>query len=160
MRKLITLSTLIITLTFFLTSCAMLRGPKADPKYRTHQEIISIPDKTKDEIYIKANGWFVENFTSAESVIEFQDKEDGKVMGKYTFEYSEKGYLYRIKQVVDIDVKDEKVKVRMTDPYYALVGGTGNYYILETTKALNEVRKTWFILIDDLKDYLDKDTDW
>lgn len=45
-------------------------------------EIIDVPG-TKDELYIRANQWMVRHFKSAKSVIQFQDKEAGKIMGKY-----------------------------------------------------------------------------
>ena len=45
-------------------------------------EIIDVPG-TKDELYIRANQWMIRSFKSAKSVIQFQDKEAGKIMGKY-----------------------------------------------------------------------------
>ena len=42
-------------------------------------------DTDKDFNYIRANEWMVENFVSAEDVIQFTDKEAGVVKGKYLF---------------------------------------------------------------------------
>lgn len=83
MTKSITYLTCIILAGFILNGCATMMGAKAAPEMRTFEKVIEISDKSKDQIYIKANGWFVETFNSAESVIEFQDKEAGKIMGKY-----------------------------------------------------------------------------
>ncbi|WP_107822016.1 DUF4468 domain-containing protein [Mangrovibacterium marinum] len=46
------------------------------------EQVIEVPG-TKDELYVKANEWMVRSFNNAKSVIQFQDKEAGKIMGKY-----------------------------------------------------------------------------
>ena len=75
---------LFVILSTVLFSCkTMEMGPKATPDQLTYSEIIELPNITQDELYIKANSWFVDNFNDAESVIQFQDKEAGKLMGKY-----------------------------------------------------------------------------
>lgn len=47
-------------------------------------EIVELDNKTQDEIYIRANTWMVESFHNAESVIQFSDKEDGILAGRYS----------------------------------------------------------------------------
>lgn len=46
----------------------------------------------QNELYVRANNWMVGNFTDAKSVIQFSDKEEGIVTGKYllrsTYEFS------------------------------------------------------------------------
>lgn len=37
----------------------------------------------KNELFVRANNWMVENFVDAKSVIQFSDKESGNVTGKY-----------------------------------------------------------------------------
>jgi len=68
-------------------SCSTTTAIKATPEMLHFEKIINVLNTPKDELYIKVNSWFVETFTSAESVIEFQDKEAGRVMGKYIFDY-------------------------------------------------------------------------
>ncbi|MBY0432482.1 MAG: DUF4468 domain-containing protein [Cyclobacteriaceae bacterium] len=75
---------------------------------------------TKDELYVKANEWLVAAFTSAKSVIQFQDKEAGVIIGKYLLypgePYSTMSGNYRTDEVyaiVDIRVKDGKVKAEI-----------------------------------------------
>src|SRR5574344_2909153 len=88
MKKRVTIlfSTAILLLVI-ASGCATMMGAKATPEMRTYKRIIEIPGQTKDQIYIRANSWFVETFNSAESGIEFQDKEAGKIMGNYVFSY-------------------------------------------------------------------------
>lgn len=64
-------------LVFLLSSCTPIKYVTT-PKV---SEIIEVPG-TKDELYIRANQWMVRTFKSAKSVIQYQDKEAGKIMGK------------------------------------------------------------------------------
>lgn len=73
---------------------------------------------TKDELYLKANNWFVKSFGSAESVIQHQDKEQGVILGKYLMHGSARAGLNysidsRIYAVIDIRVKDGKARVEI-----------------------------------------------
>ncbi|PTN28985.1 hypothetical protein C6366_18615, partial [Desulfonatronum sp. SC1] len=79
-----------IIITFY--SCASMMGTTAPEEARRYERIIEVPNHTKSEIYVKANAWFVETFNSAENVIEFNDRESGRVMGKYVFTYNEGVY--------------------------------------------------------------------
>lgn len=148
------------------SGCATMMGAKATPEMRTYERIIETPGQTKDEIYIKANSWFVETFNSAESVIEFQDKEAGKIMGKYVFSYTEGVYTHIVKQTVDISIKDEKVRVIINNPLYKTTSGLGETYYnatyspLETQKGVDRARAEWIDLITSLENYLQKNDEW
>jgi hypothetical protein len=76
---------LTVLLSAFLYSCGTMMGVKASDEARRFEKVIDVSNLSKSDIYIKANAWFVETFNSAESVIEFQDKEAGKIMGKVCF---------------------------------------------------------------------------
>lgn len=96
-----------ITFVFLVvTSCSTTsKIPLAD----SYERIIEVPSLSKDQIYIRANAWFVENFNSAESVIQFQDKEAGKIMGKYRFKHKSGSYY---KNIISIDVRDNKARIK------------------------------------------------
>ena len=68
---------------FFISCKTMEMGKSASPDLLEYSKIYDYEGKGQDELYVKANAWFVDNFNSAESVIQFQDKESGKLMGKY-----------------------------------------------------------------------------
>ncbi len=146
--------------------CATMMGPKATPEMKTFEKIIEIVNQNKDQIYIRANGWFVETFNSAESVIEFQDKEAGKIMGKYVFSYSEGVYTYSVIQTVDISIKDNKLRIVINNPLYKTTSGMGERYPnatydpLETQKGIERARSEWSKLTASLEDYLQKKDDW
>src|SRR5690625_7103367 len=69
----------------------------------------------KDDLYIRTNGWFVETFNSPESVIEFQDKEAGKIMGKYVYTYSEGVYTYAVRQTISIDIREGRLRMSIRE---------------------------------------------
>src|SRR5690625_5187989 len=110
MKKLITLIFTVVLISPFLSSCGTMMGAKVDESERSIDEIVEAPGMKKDALYIRANGWFVETFNSPESVIEFQDKEAGKIMGKYVYTYSEGVYTYAVRQTISIDIREGRLR--------------------------------------------------
>lgn len=151
-----------------VSGCAALNGPVAPDSEKSVEQIIDLDGKSKDEIYISANSWFVDNFNSAESVIQFQDKEAGKIMGKYTFEVQESTYYFRIKSTIAIDVRDHKAMVRIYDPMMAVVGDVLNgtyprapsYNDQITVPVMAKARIRWLDLLEDLEGNLGTSSDW
>ena len=97
-------------LCLILTSCGTTSLVRPENNY---EKIIEIEGLSKDKLYIKANAWFVETFNSAESVIEFQDKEEGKIIGKYASKSYYRDLKYRT--VVSVDVQENRVRVKFYD---------------------------------------------
>lgn len=167
MIRILTTAGLVLLTTMTLIRCGTMMGAKANPELRSYEEVLELPGHSKDQLYIRANSWFVETFNSAESVIEFQDKEAGKLMGKYIFSYSEGVYTYNVKQTVDVEMKDDKVRVRITNPLYRATSGMGetyynnSYRLLETQQGVERARSEWKKLTASLESYLEeKDEDW
>lgn len=84
-------------------------------------EIIEIPG-TKSELFVKSNQWMVRMFKDAKSVIQFQDKEAGKIMGKYLMNsissggggfglYSTPVSTTDIYSLITISIKDNATKI-------------------------------------------------
>lgn len=166
MKLQLTLLASILVIILTTSGCGMMMGAKASPEMRSFEQIIEITGMPKNKIYIKTNSWFVETFNSAESVIEFSDKDAGKIMGKYVFNYSDGVYTYSVKQTVDISIKDDKVRVIIKNPFYKLTSGMGETYHsaqytkLETQKGIDRARKEWSELITSLENYLMSDNEW
>jgi len=145
-----------------------MRGPKAPIEQRQYQNITSVSDIDKNQIYVKANSWFVETFNSAESVVEFQDKDAGKIAGKYTFSYTEGMYTYRVKQTLNVDIKDGKIRISITEPYYQVTGDAlsgiysspAAYRPLETQVGIDKARAEWIKLEQSLISYINKNDSW
>ena len=118
MKNLIYASLLVVLMV--TNGCGLMSGVKADETLRTMEVIFDYPNKTNDQLYILSNTWFVEYFNSDESNIEFQDKENGKIAGKYTFQHGNDIYYYMIKQTISIDIKNEKLKLIFLNPVYKI----------------------------------------
>lgn len=158
----------IIIIMILLLGCATMMGVKADPEMRTFEKIIEIQGTTKNDLYVKANSWFVDTFNSAESVIEYQDKEAGKIMGKYILFYKEGIYSYMVRQIISVDIKNNKVRFIIKNPYYTITGDALNgqyienieYRTLDTQAGLKRVHIEWNKLVQSFTNYLNKKTNW
>jgi len=131
--------------------------------------VIDVPNQSKSDLYLMVNSWFVETFSSSESVIEFRDKEAGRIMGKYVDQVSDGSYAYYIKSTITVDVKEGKVRVTMSNPKiriyankFGYTTGTQNdYYPVSTVEHFQMVIVKWALLADDLDAYLEKkNIDW
>lgn len=81
-------------------------------------KIIEVEGKSKDKLFVDANNWMVSVFKSAESVIEFSDKEEGAIIGKYLMGGSAStpngwgGYIdTRVYAKINIWAKEGRVKI-------------------------------------------------
>jgi hypothetical protein len=78
--------------------------------------------KTSAQNYILANEWMVETFNNAQSVIQFSDKEQGIVKGKY---FLKKTYQYSmgmpvgentLSAIITIRVRDNQARIEIEPP--------------------------------------------
>jgi len=106
-----------IILSSFLFGCTSVQSKAFDNVY---QKVLDAPNKDKNTVYRISNEWFVENFVSAKSVIQYQDKEEGIIKGKGNMT---KLYSHNFDFVVTIDTKDSKARITFTDMHW---GTTGN----------------------------------
>lgn len=89
---------------------------------------------TKDELYVKAHSWMAKTFNSANAVIQMQDKEAGKLIGKALFSdiKGQNGLCCEIiNYTVTIDVKEGRYRVIFSDFYDdhntgSAIGGYGS----------------------------------
>lgn len=65
-----------------LTAKAQDMPVDPDTKLITYSEVIEVSGVSKNDLYVRANTWFTRTFKSAKSVLELQDKEAGKLIGK------------------------------------------------------------------------------
>ena len=147
----------IIVVLLFM-SCATYDRPIAPEEIRTYEKILEVPNTSKDEIYVKANEWFVHTFNSAESVIQFQDKEAGKIMGKYRFNIVV-GHPVSInpgmKSTISVDVKVNRAKILIQ----GLISDFGAD-ISNDLEFVEEARKVWVKLAISLEEYLNQKSEW
>lgn len=131
----------------------------ADTSYTS---IIEVPGKSKSELFTATNVWFADNFVSSKSVIQYSDKEAGKVVGKYHSQVAVGLAYHETNQTVQVDVKDGKVRLTFRNPqdYYSgsVLGGNtyGSMSMSPTTvpAVMDAMRKSWMELEQSLRAHL------
>ena len=118
MRKifyLVILSVVSINLNSCGTSRKMIESP---PQYNRNIE----NEFDKNTNYVVANGWIVDTFNNAKSVIQFSDKDAGIIKGKYLMREKMITSSYNIEMrpnffaVITIKVKDNKTRIEIDPP--------------------------------------------
>lgn len=101
----------------------------------TYTQVIECPGKTKNQLYVLLNYWFTATFNDANSVIQLKDKElgtiiaQGCVAGIAQHVGGSNSYNVSIKPVIKCDIKEEKVRVTYTVPYYSVVKVIGGGWV-------------------------------
>lgn len=85
-----------------------------------YTEVIRVDSSvTKDILYSKAREWFAIAFKSSNDVVQLEDKENGKIIGKAIMNvyYKSMGREYpsKIRYSIAIQVKDGRYKYEITD---------------------------------------------
>jgi hypothetical protein len=146
--KTITLSILVI-----ITSFAAF-GQKEAPKLPidsltskiTYSEVVYVDSlANKQELFSRAREWFAKAYKSSTNVIQLEDKESGKILGKALIQVYHKsmgsnypsGY---INYTISIYVKDGRYKYEVTDFYHTGQNQIPDYGVCE--KMINTTDKT------------------
>lgn len=99
----------------------------------TYVQVIEAPGKTQAELYVLLNYWFTATFNDANSVIKLNDKELGTIIA-HGYVSNIAGHLggtnaydVSINPVIKCDIKDGKVRVTYSVPFYNVIrmGGGG-----------------------------------
>jgi hypothetical protein len=95
-------------------------------------QVMEAPGQTKAQLYVLLNYWFTATFNDANSVIKLNDKELGTIIAQgYVADIAQhaggaNSYNVSIKPVIKCDIKDGKVRVTYTVPFYSvtkMIGG-------------------------------------
>jgi len=151
-------SIFLIAISLLLSSCAtMVWISVSTPK---DEDIIDAKG-TKNELYIRSNEWMVRNFNNSKSVIQFQDKEDGKILGKYLMNsetYIGESGIYRsplpaidVYSLISITVKDKTAKIEI-EPRGEWKYDRSNTYLLNYSpeRAKSDIK----LLIESYRKYI------
>ena len=122
-------------------------------------EVVSVPNQTKIEIYTKARQWFTNYFISGESVIDYEDKESGTIIGKGVAENGNINYVVpsRINYKIKVDTKDNKMRVSVNLINYTQHTSYDIGYVnspFTTEKSEKKARATMEKAISSLKEYV------
>ena len=107
--------------------------------------VIDAPNKTKDELFIMLNNWFVASFNSGKSVIQMADKEQGVIIAK--------GYLSGVGNrtgfsktvtvgeyiIIRLDIKDAKIRLITSIQEYYMDTSIGVGQVLFGGRALPDI---------------------
>jgi len=144
----------------------MPKQTKLPPGEQKIQYVIDVPGKLQDDIYRRSNEWMVRTFNSAEDVIQYQDKEEGIITGKCFMFYNVGEYQRRIKTVITLEMKDEKVRMTFEDMCLLAYNPSNlslkqEYRPLKTEEEMQWFRDSTDALSGNYKRYLFADTeDW
>jgi hypothetical protein len=93
----------------------------------TYQEVIEVSGATKEELFDKARMWFTVTYVDAKSVIEVEDKAEGKIIGKGSFLIPFSLADRAIQHVVTLEVKNGRYRYTFTNFYLdMLTSSIGN----------------------------------
>ncbi len=118
----------LLALTAMLMGCATMMENDLTPDQAKVVRVFESSGQSKDRLFVIANSWAVDTFVSAESVIEFSDKEAGMIKGKYTTDFIEGVYVYSLKSTFTVEVKDGAARITIADPYFKATSGMGQAY--------------------------------
>lgn len=104
-------------------------------------KVIEVENSSRQELFVKANIWMVENFNDAKSVVQFSDKQSGVVTGKFLMASIIRGTEVPrddVFAIIKINVKDNAAKIEVKSESYInnynpLAGGES--YPLEQANA-------------------------
>lgn len=102
-----------------LSGCAGMKPLTEEQK--TIQRVVVVEGVTKDVIFEGVKMWIAENFRSAKAVLEYQDKESGRIIGNGKMDYPCSGIECVAKSDWDVlftmrvDVKDGKFRLSFTN---------------------------------------------
>lgn len=114
LKKQISYGIALALLAIIINSCAPLKTIMIEePFIKVYDDL----EASQNELFLKANEWMVATFKDAESVIQYSDKEEGTLLGKYLMFGEIRQGLYnvttdtRIYAKIDIRVKDNKARI-------------------------------------------------
>jgi len=90
----------------------------------TYSEVVYVDSLTnKQELFSRAREWFAKTFNSSTNVIQMEDKESGKIIGKALIQVYHKGVAMTYKwgyinYTISIYIKDGRYKYVLTDYYH------------------------------------------
>ncbi len=106
-------------LLLLLTSCAGLE-PVPDSE-RTFEGVFEAPGFTKDQIFTATRIWIAENFRSAKAVVEYENKEEGTLIGNGVISYPCNGIdciakgNWKVPFTMRVDMKDQKFRLTFSN---------------------------------------------
>lgn len=89
----------------------------------SYSEVIEVAGKSTNDLYTKANLWFVDVFNDPRSLIQYSDKSEGVLKGKYYLpEIADGMYRYRVMTILTVETKNGRCKISFDNPTAEITG--------------------------------------
>ena len=90
--------------------------PPLSPENNIYQEVVEVT-KPQGELFLSSMKWMTDAFTSAKAVIEYQDKEEGIIIGKGSAKVDVFGGGGRstVEFTIRLEVKENKARITFKD---------------------------------------------
>jgi len=130
------------------------------------QRVIELDGHKKDDLYINSMEWLSRTFKESKSVVDYQDKDAGKIIGNgavsHIYALIVNGYvLFSVK----LEVKDGRSRITLSNFKAKIVGSSGPPVTRQIMESEFSAAKPKLIaLIDDYEEYINsssnKNDEW
>ncbi len=100
-----------IFMTVFMSAIISAAWAAPTPEQLMHQEIVDLSGMKKDLIFQKSLEWISTTFGSGKSVLDYSDKESGKIVGNIFTHFTIVIAKVNVKVKMTIDIKDGKARL-------------------------------------------------
>lgn len=107
----------------FLAGCAGSQ-PVADED-RTFERVVEAPGYSKEQIFNGTKIWIAENFKSAKAVLEYENKDEGTLIGNGIISYPCSGLgcidkeHWKVPFTMRVDIKDQKFRLTFINLHFS-----------------------------------------
>ena len=162
-------SYLILLLGSFYTSCTP-PWTMTEPSQRIFQSVTEV-ETAKEEIFENSLKWLAENFISSKEVLEYKNKDEGKIIGNIVLKVNVSegimDFIRPIRMTLIIEAKENRFRITCKNLIYEEMTFAGSVLPsipLEYKENLNKTfSKINIEIVNSLKNYLSKDdtnNDW
>jgi len=114
---------LVITFTFYGCSAASMTPLSNDT---TLNKVVEVENMSKEEIFLNSMEWFSTTFNESKSVIDYQDKEAGKIIGNGAISHVYATIVSgQVKFSVKIEIKENRARISLTNFSAKIIGSSG-----------------------------------
>lgn len=120
----------------FLSAAPGLASAKRSPlteEDRTIVQVFEVPGYTKDQVYSAARMWIAENFKSAKAVIEYENRDEGTIIGNGIINYPCGGAFscmakadWTVPFTMRVESKDGRFRLTFTNVHLAWPASYGS----------------------------------
>ena len=88
-----------------------------------YQQVFRADSTSKEEIFDRLNQWVAKNYVSANDVIQYKDKDNGKIIAKGNFITTNYGWEVYLKHTLTLETKENRFRVTFDQLKYETASG-------------------------------------